>query len=119
MSAVQVGKWSGLEQRRDKRVPLKVPIECRSQQTVVAAMAENVSVTGLLVRSARTFLEDDVITVSFSLPGSSQPIRSQARVAHVVPDRFMGLELLDLQNSSREQIVRYIESIAAPASKQK
>lgn len=119
VSEVRVGEWPGPELRKDKRVPLHVPIECRSQQTVVAGMAENISMSGLLVRSARTFAEDDVIAVSFALPGSSQPIRSQAQIAHVVPDVFMGLELLGLPEDSRARIENFIASVPVPAGKPK
>lgn len=119
MSEVRVGEWwSGEEQRKHRRVPLGVSIECRSGATVVEGKAENVSVSGLLVRIPKTFSPDEQITVSFALPGTPQPIRSRARVAHVVPNTFIGLELLDLSVESRERIEKYVAIAAVPAGKQ-
>ena len=116
MADVHVGEWSGVENRKHKRVPLKVAIECRSGQTAVEVRSENISVNGLLVRSSEPFPQDAEISVSFTLPGSSKRIQSQARVAHVVPDIFMGLELLNLAAESRAEIERFIAA-ALPAGK--
>ena len=108
MSEVNVGKWSGIEHRRHKRVALGVPIECRQGETVVQARAENLSVSGLLVRSKEEFEADTELMVSFLLPGSNAAIRSRARVAHLVPGAFMGLELLDLKAAMLQQIEQYV-----------
>lgn len=103
----------GPERRRHRRVPLKVPIECCSGEVVVSGVAENISLSGLLVRSPTPFAQHDLLTVSFSLPGSSQPVVCGARVAHLVPDAFMGLELVDLSPGDSRQIEAYVLSMAA------
>lgn len=113
MAPVHVGEWSGQEKRKHKRVPLHVPIECRSGQTTIEARAENVSISGLLIRTETSFPEDEEITIRFSLPGSDHPIQCRARVAHVVPDAFMGVEFLDLPPESLDRIEKYLA--AAPA----
>ena len=118
MSDVHVGEWSGVENRKHKRVALGVPIECRQAETVVQAQAENISVRGLLVRSKEPFDEDTELTISFFLPGSDTPIRSRARVAHLVPGVFMGLELLDLKAAMQQQIERYVAA-SVPLAKAK
>jgi hypothetical protein len=117
MSEVRVGEWSGVENRRHKRVALKVPIECRAGETVRQGVAENISVSGILVR-CQPFPQDSAVSVSFRLPGSSVTIRSEAQVAHVVPDIFMGLELVSLPADSSREIERFIAS-AVPVGKPK
>ena len=112
------GSQAAMERRRHKRVLLGVPAQCQSVQLSVEVRAENVSINGLLVRATKTFPEDKEITVSFVLPGSTQAIRSRARVTHVVPDMFMGLEFLDLTPESKEQIEQYIAAQSVPGARQ-
>jgi hypothetical protein len=113
MSEVRVGEWSGVENRRHRRVPLQVPIECRSGAKFLLVKGENISVSGLLVRCTDPFPQDSEIAVAFTLPGSTTQISSAARVAHIVPAMFMGLELTGLSLEGRQQIERYIASIPA------
>ena len=113
MAPVHVGEWSGQEKRKHKRVPLHVPIECQAGQTTLQARAENVSVSGLLIRTETPFPEDKEITIRFPLPGSAHVIQCRAHVAHIVPDAFMGVEFLDLPPGSLDLIEKYVA--AAPA----
>jgi len=113
MKPVRVGDWSGRELRKHKRAHLGVPIECRSDQMTLQGKAENIGTGGLLVRAEKTFTWDEEIRVSFQWPGSTEAFEVQARVAHVVPDTFMGLEFLDLPSEASERIEQYIA--AAPA----
>ena len=116
MSGVRVGEWSGVEQRMHKRAPLHVPIECSFGGQTVAGQAENVSISGLLVRCDTTFAQDSEGSITWTLPGSAEPIHSQARVAHEVPDKFMGLEIIGLSTADRERIERFVADAAvAPA----
>lgn len=110
MQPVQEGKWSGIEQRRHKRVHLGVPIECRAAQANIAGIAENLSTSGLLIRAETAFDEDAEITVSFALPNASSGMQCRARVAHVVPNAFMGVEFLDLPKESLALIEQYVAS---------
>jgi PilZ domain-containing protein len=116
MSEVHVGEWSGVENRRHKRVPLRVDVECRQGQKWFEARGDNVSISGLLVRCTESFAPDTEITVSFTLPGAASRLRLQARVAHIVPGVFMGLELLKLSEENRAAIERYVEA-SAPIAK--
>ena len=118
MSEVRVGEWSGVENRKHRRVSLQVPIECRSDQRVLLAKGENISISGLLVRCTEPFPHDSEITVSFTLPSSGAAITSLARVAHIVPGVFMGLELTGLAPGDRKKIDQYVAA-ALPAAKPK
>ena len=109
MPEVRVGEWSGIENRRHKRVPLHVAIECRSKEAVIDARAENISTSGLLVRCADPFPQDSEIDIVFRLPGAQEPVRCCARVAHMVPAVFMGLEFVNMPEPPRVEIARYVE----------
>ena len=112
MSGVRVGEWSGLEQRKHKRAPLHVPIECSFDGRTVSGQAENISISGLLVRCDTTFAQDSEGSITWTLPGSAEPIRSQARVAHEVPEKFMGLELIRPSAADGERIERFVADAA-------
>jgi uncharacterized protein (TIGR02266 family) len=118
MSEVRVGGWSGVENRKHKRVPLKVAITCRSSERVMQVHSENISSSGLLVRCVDPFPQDSEISVSFTLPDASTFIRLQARVAHVVPGVFMGLEFVEVPAEARAPIERYVAS-SVPIAKAK
>ena len=110
---VHVGEWSGEEKRRHKRVALHVPIGCRSGQVTLEGRAENISISGVLIRTATPFADDEEIAISFSLPASSHRIECRARVAHAVADAFMGVEFVNLPQDLLDRIEEYIA--AAPA----
>jgi len=119
MSDVRVGEWSGEEQRKHRRAPLNVPIDCQGVRESVHGQATNISTSGLLVRCRTVFPQDEEIEVTFTLPGSRQLIQARARVAHVVPDAFMGLELVDPSAEAKDQIERYVANAALPAGNPK
>ncbi len=114
-----------MEKRKHRRVPLGVPVQCQSGRTKVEGMAENVSISGLcLVRAAKTFPENENITVSFVIPGSTKALRVpgatkaiQARVVRTGPDQFMGVRFLRLSQKSRELIQMYVAAHSDPEAK--
>ena len=113
MPPVHVGEWSGEEKRRHKRVSLPVPVECRAGRVTLEGLAQNISTSGMLIRTATPFAEDEEITLRFTLPGSSDRIECRARVAHAVPDAFMGVEFVDLPEDLLDRIEEYAATAAA------
>lgn len=111
------GKRTEVELRRHRRVPLGVPIECRCGPKLISGRAENISAGGLLVRAEQTFPWDEEVSVTFVLPGSTEALQVRTRVAHVVPDAFMGLEFFELSAPARERIEQYLST--APVSSPK
>ena len=112
MPPVHVGEWSGEEKRRHKRVSLHVPIECRAGQATLVGHGENISTSGVLIRTPTPFGEDEEITLRFTIPGSSDRIECRARVAHAVPDAFMGVEFVDPPEDLLERIEDYATTAA-------
>ncbi|MBI2816265.1 MAG: PilZ domain-containing protein [Acidobacteria bacterium] len=102
--------WPRSESRVHRRVPLGVPIECHSS-TKITGIAENISVGGVLVRAKDTLPWDELVTVSFSLPGSPETLQIGARVTHVVPEMFLGLEFRECPAELKQRIEAYVRSI--------
>lgn len=105
--------WSGAEKRKHKRVPLGVPVECRSGQRTITGRAENISLSGLLIRTDESIPEDQELTLSFHLPTAEPQIRCRARVAHVVPGAFIGVEFLELAPEFSSLVDRYVAGLPA------
>ncbi len=102
------------ERRRQKRVPLDILLHCQSAQTLIEGKAENISISGILVRTAKTLPQGEEIDLFFTVPGMTQGIQAQARVAHVVPGAFMGVEFVNLSPESTQQIEQYIAAQSVP-----
>jgi Tfp pilus assembly protein PilZ len=87
-------------------------VECHSGQTTLEGQAQNISVSGILIRTPTPFPDDEEITLRFTLPGSSHRIECCGRVAHAVPQAFMGVEFVDLPEDVLDRIEKYIASAA-------
>lgn len=115
MCAVRVDNFSGPDQRKYRRVPLGASVECRSGFEVYHGKAENVSVSGLLVRSEKQSDPDTTLHVKFLIPGTNPSesviVQAEARVAHLVPGVFMGLEFTEIPDSTRMAIEWYVNAV--------
>ena len=107
------GSWSGEEKRKHKRVTLQVDVECRSGDIVRNCRAENISISGMLIRTGDPFPQHEEILLRFSMPPSESMVECRARVMHAVPDAFMGVEFIDVPAARAETIEQYVA--AAPA----
>ena len=46
--------------------------------------------------------------MSFAMPGLEHAVQARGRVAHVVPDRFMGVEFLELDPELTQRIEQHV-----------
>ena len=104
------GTWPRSESRVHRRVPLGVPIQFLTGAKVTG-IAENISVGGVLVRVKDPLPWDELVTISFALPGSTEALQIGARVAHIVPGMFMGLEFHECPAEAAQRIEAYVRSI--------
>ena len=113
MCANRVG-FSGPEQRKNRRVPLGASVECRAGFEVYHGKAENISISGLLVRSERQSQPDELLQLKFMLPGDTPTdsviVQATARVAHIVPGVFMGLEFTEIPEATQAAIEKYVDA---------
>ncbi len=112
-SLSKVERWTGVNLRGHKRVPIRVPIECRAGKQAILGSAENIGLGGGLLRAGETLSWGEIVSLLFALPGSTETLQVNGRVAHVVPDAFMGLEFLELPLQARRRIEKYISSVVA------
>ena len=105
---------TNIDRRRQKRVPLDILLHCQSAETLIEGKAENISISGILVRTAKTLPQGEEIDLFFTVPGMTQGIQAQGRVAHVVPGAFMGVEFVNLSPESTKQIEQYIAAQPVP-----
>jgi len=80
----------------------------------VEGKAEDVSFGGMLVKTEKTFPENEEIEVFFTIPGSSQGIQARVRVARCEPGSLMGLEFLNLSPESEKAIQLYLAAQSVP-----
>ena len=87
----------------------------RSGFDVYHGKAENISISGLLVRSEKQSAADTTLNVKFLIPGANPSdsviVQAEARVAHLVPGVFMGLEFTQIPDSTRMAIEWYVNTI--------
>lgn len=119
MAAVGEGNWSGEEKRKHKRVALQVDVECRSGETTRTCWAENISISGMLIRTMDPFGQHEEIELRFTIPPSERVIECRARVAHAVPEAFMGVEFIGVPPEAAEMIEQYVAVAPALQGKSK
>jgi len=99
--------------RTSCRIPVGLKIQGRSKRIPFTAYAENISVSGMMFRTAAFFLEGDTITCSFSLPDSAR-INANGEIVRVVeiktePDtRHYGVKFIDLSTESYSAIEEFV-----------
>ncbi len=76
--------------------------------------AEDVSLGGILVKTAKTFPRNDELDVFFKVPGSEQAIEARVQVVRMEPGVFMALAFLDLSPESENVIQQYLTAQSLP-----
>ncbi len=103
-----------MERRTHKRAALDVIIHRRPSQTIVAGRAEDVSLGGMLVKTAKTFPLNEELNIFFQVPGSAQSIEARVQVVRLEPDVFMGLAFLNLPPDAEKAIQQYLDAQSIP-----
>ncbi len=104
-----------LEKRRHPRVPLVATVEIVAGDTSIVAEARNLSISGMLIRSPRTFPEQTVAHLSFSLPGTPGKISVAGTILHVSPDAYMGVRFEELSPADRSTLERFVQQALGSA----
>lgn len=108
---VWIGRLAGLRIRHSHRGILVAPVLLRSEHTLHAAIAADVSEGGLGIEAADPSLIANVGEAQFHLPGMSTPITVATEVAWVEPGTRSrmraGLRFLDLDPIDRAAIRTY------------
>lgn len=107
-------KVSGLlniSTRKNYRVLLKVAVEGRTKTESFFSKSENISSTGILIKSNAHLAQGDKITCSFFIPGGSQ-VDVRGEVVRIVekPDaeRLYGIRFIELDPKHKTEIENLI-----------
>lgn len=99
--------------RRSCRIPVGMKINGTSKKIPFSAYVENISVSGMMFRTAAVFFEGDAITCSFSLPDSAR-IAANGEIVRIVetkaePDtRRYGVKFTDLSAEAHSAIEEFV-----------
>lgn len=105
-----------IEKRLHKRAPMVAPVDAETGGKNYSIESRNISVGGMLVRSAITFPEQTPLLVRFTLPGDAHEIVTAAVVQHSSPDAFMGIRFESLPAAAYSAIEKYVDMHAAKAA---
>jgi uncharacterized protein (TIGR02266 family) len=100
--------------RRSGRSELEVSVDLQSKQDRYAGVTKNIGSGGVFVATPRVLQVGDVVTLSFSLPGSNEPLRVDASVRWIRPpgpdtsEGGMGLKFVNVSLDTTVIIQRYL-----------
>ena len=99
------------EKRISRRVPIVTRVEAHAGTGPHILLAQNISIGGMLVRTADPLPEGDTIQLHFSLPGVEREIRLTAVVQHVTPGEFMGIRFTQVSAEDAAAIRQFVETV--------
>ena len=120
--AFRVVQALGLEGSADRarvRVPVDFPVELESQGQLTEAQAENLSHTGIRLRSARALDPNDLVSVRFRL--GTESVALEGRVIHCHPtpegsgEHVVGIFFFSIEPSLRQLLEAEIDQLLGSA----
>ena len=99
------------EKRKFRRVPMAAHIQGEAGDVPYVAEARNISVGGMLIRTAHTLREGQPIRLRFELPGTSTRLSVTGVVQHVSPEAYMGIRFTELSPLDFKLISEYVEAV--------
>ncbi|HUZ96957.1 MAG TPA: response regulator [Edaphobacter sp.] len=96
------------ERRRFHRVSVSCKVLVESGGQKVEGCTVDVSISGLLVRSASVFAEGSPVDISLQLTSGKPPVRAKGRVARVIGEDRMGIQLENLGTSQSAQMQEFL-----------
>lgn len=100
--------------RRSGRSELEVSVDLESNQDRYAVVTKNIGSGGVFVATSRVLQVGDVVTLSFNLPGSTEPLTVDASVRWIRPpgpdagEGGMGLKFVNVSLDTTVIIQRYL-----------
>ena len=96
------------ERRRYFRHPIKMPVTLSFADKQIKAEATNLSEGGMAVHFPGTLPKDVLSKIAFTLPGTHTSMEPKAQVAWADAFGRAGLRFVDVPQSSREQLDRWL-----------
>lgn len=105
------------ERRRNLRIPVRVTVILKDTtfDGTLYFTSSNLSSGGMFLEADILLQEGSIVSLQFSLPESTSPVRAVAKVARVVEKRQdvdtsgLGLEFLEMDLASRELLHTFVD----------
>ena len=113
-AVVPDGFWLGMERRKVQRAELLVQVDCEANEAYSLGRCENISATGILVRTPETFELSTAVLVRFVLPPpTAVSIEAKGTVVRVRPRESMAIQFVELNDRYRAAITDFVKQAAS------
>ena len=118
---VKVVSKGGVERRRDRRYPFRLPLVLSRNAQELAVQTEDVSFTGIFFRTDTPIPERQLVKLRLSLRPDEEPLAVMGMVARNVPARGglppgIGIRFYALATADRKRWIHYVREVAAKAA---
>ena len=109
------------ERRGSQRHPLRILVDYSSVDSFFSEMATNINEGGMFLATDAPAELDQLVKLALRLPGLTQPIEVEARVAWMSrgeggAEPGIGLQFLELSDEVRETINRLVRTLRASSN---
>ncbi len=118
---VKVVSKGGVERRRDRRYPFRLPLVLSRNGRELAVQTEDVSFTGIFFRTDTPVPERQLVKLRLSLRPGEEPLAVMGMVARNVPARDglppgIGIQFYALSTADRKRWIQYVREAVAKAA---
>jgi uncharacterized protein (TIGR02266 family) len=99
------------DRRGSARISVKLYVRYRSDSVLLDGWVENLSSSGLFLRSDVLDVEGQRVTLKLTLPGEGAPVYVDGEVARLVkdpPETGMGIRILDISPLERRRLANFM-----------
>jgi uncharacterized protein (TIGR02266 family) len=109
------------ERRRSQRAPLEIPVDYSTVDAFFHEFSANINEGGLFIETDNPAETDTAVQLSFRLPGSSEPVKVEGRVAWISDGtrgypQGIGIQFQTLSPEVRERINEVVRSLRTSGS---
>lgn len=99
------------ESRRAARIPVLVRVECKTPQNYILGNCQNISETGMWIKTRQPFDVSQEVTLRFALPpvSTGKVIQAQGVIVRVQEGEYMAVKFTRLRRDFRTAIIRFVE----------
>ena len=102
---------TGAERRNFARERTHIEVEILKDLKRLKGIMEYVSFGGAVISLPKTFLPDSSLEIQFEVPGEYAPFKGNAKVVWVKKDKAIGIEFVDLPESEKLKLEKFLMSI--------
>ena len=102
---------TGAERRNFARERTHIEVELLKDLRRIKGIMEYVSFGGAFISLSKTFLPDSTLEVQFEVPGEYAPFKGSAKVVWVKKDKAIGIEFVDLPDSEKLKLEKFLMSL--------